>query len=243
MPALVHNTTVVMMSAEQVRVLRGHSLAFEGGRITALGPAHNFKTGLDRNEFAPVIRAERHIVIPGLVNTHHHLYQSLTRCLPAVQNARLFDWLLGLYERWRAVDYRAINLAAKVSVAELLLHGCTTTSDHFYMFPPGSDARMEAVLDAAAELGIRLHLCRGSMSLGRSRGGLPPDDCVERDADVLADCTRVLDAYHDAAPYALRRIDLASASASWSAWARSARASAWASCAAASSKGRRASRR
>ena len=209
MPTLIHNTTVITAIGEQVRVLRAHSLAFEAGRITALGPAHEFAAGVARGQFKPVIQADRHIVIPGLVNTHHHLYQSLTRCLPTVQNERLFDWLLGLYERWRAVDYRAVNLAAKVSIAELLLHGCTTTSDHFYLFPPGSDARMEAVLDAATELGLRIHLCRGSMSLGHSHGGLPPDDCVERDADVLADCTRVLDAYHDAAPHALRRIDLA----------------------------------
>ncbi len=94
-------------------------------------------------------------------------------------------------------------------IAELLLHGCTTTRDQFYLFPPQSDGRLEAVLAAAAELGIRMHVCRGSMSLGQSRGGLPPDDCVERDADVLADCERVLDAYHDPAPDALRRIDLA----------------------------------
>ena len=209
MPTLIHDTTAITATGGQIRVLRKHSLAFEAGRITALGPANDFAAGVAQGRFKPVIQADRYIVIPGLVNTHHHLYQSLTRCLPAVQNEPLFDWLLGLYERWRAVDYRAINLAAKVSIAELLLHGCTTTSDHFYLFPPDSDARMEAVLDAATELGLRIHLCRGSMSLGHSHGGLPPDDCVERDADVLADCTRVLDAYHDAAPYALRRIDLA----------------------------------
>ena len=96
-----------------------------------------------------------------------------------------------------------------MSIAELLLHGCTTTSDHFYMLPPASDVRIEAVLEAAETLGIRIHLCRGSMSLGRTGGGLPPDDCVEQDADVLADCQRVLDAYHDPSPHALRRIDLA----------------------------------
>lgn len=209
MPALLHNTTILTPAAQGVHVLRDHSLAFDGGRITELRPAATFTARIAAGEFAPLIAADRQIVVAGLVNTHHHLYQSLTRCLPAVQNERLFDWLLGLYERWRHIDYRAVNLAAKVSIAELLLHGCTTTSDHFYMFPPHADVRMEAVLDAAAELGIRIHLCRGSMSLGRSGGGLPPDDCVERDADVLADCVRVLDAYHDPQPHALRRIDLA----------------------------------
>ena len=209
MPTLVHDGTLVTSVDGRAAVLRGHSFVFDGGRITELGPAGVFAARVADEEFGTVVRAERHIVVPGLVNAHHHLYQSLTRCLPAVQNARLFDWLRGLYERWRYLDYRSANVAAKVSIAELLLHGCTTTSDHFYMYPPHSDVRAEAVLDAAAELGIRIHLCRGSMTLGQSGGGLPPDDCVERDADVLADCVRVLDAYHDAAPYAMRRIDLA----------------------------------
>ena len=209
MASLVHDTTVIAPTGGSVSVLRHHSLAFEGGRVTELGPATDFTRRLAQREFGTVLRGEGFILTPGLVNTHHHLYQSLTRCLPAAQNQRLFDWLRTLYERWRAVDYQAVNLAAKVSIAELLLHGCTTTSDHFYLFPPGSDVRMEAVLDAADELGIRIHLCRGSMSLGQSAGGLPPDDCVERDADVLADSERVLAAYHDPQPYALRRIDLA----------------------------------
>lgn len=209
MSTLVHNGTLITPAEGRIRVLRGHSFVFEAGRIVELAPAGAFEGRLASGEFSTVVRGDRHLIIPGLVNAHHHLYQSLTRCLPAVQNARLFDWLLGLYERWRHLDYRAANLAAKVSIAELLLHGCTTTSDHFYMYPPHTDVRAEAVLDAAAELGIRIHLCRGSMTLGQSGGGLPPDDCVERDADVLADCVRVLDAHHDAAPYAMRRIDLA----------------------------------
>ncbi len=210
MATLIHDTTIVTANAQHaVRVLRHHSLLFNAGQIRELAPAGDFVQRLARCEFATIIDGARHIVVPGLVNTHHHLYQSLTRCRPAGQNDRLFDWLGKLYEPWRRLDYRAVRLAAKVGIAELLLHGCTTTSDHFYMVPPGSDVRMEAVLDAAAELGIRLHLCRGSMSLGRSAGGLPPDDCVERDADVLADCQRVLDAYHDPRPYALCRIDLA----------------------------------
>lgn len=209
MPTLVHDATVVNPADGQVRVLANWSLVFEGGRITELAPADHFTARITRGDFADVVLASRHILMPGLVNTHHHLYQSLTRCLPAAQNVQLFHWLLQLYERWRGVDFKAINLAAKISIAELLLHGCTTTSDHFYLLPPHSNVRMEAVLEAASELGIRLHLCRGSMTLGQSGGGLPPDDCTERDADVLTDCQRVLDAYHDARPYALRRIDLA----------------------------------
>ncbi|MCK4343028.1 MAG: amidohydrolase family protein [Phycisphaerae bacterium] len=209
MNTIIHDTTIVSPLGGQVRVRHHHSLVLEAGRVAALAPARHFDRRLADDEFDEIIRGERYVVIPGLVNTHHHLYQSLTRCLPAAQNDRLFDWLLKLYERWRHLDYHAVHMAAQVSIAELLLHGCTTTSDHFYMLPPGSDVRMEAVLDAAAELGIRLHLCRGSMSLGQSGGGLPPDDCVERDADVLADCQRVLDQYHDKSALALRRIDLA----------------------------------
>jgi cytosine/adenosine deaminase-related metal-dependent hydrolase len=209
MATIIQDGTVITPTGREVRVLPHHSLVFDGGRVTELRPARDLAGRVQAGEFEAVIRADRHIVAPGLVNTHHHLYQSLTRCLPAAQNQRLFPWLLTLYERWRRLDYRAVNLAAKVSIAELLLHGATTTSDHFYMFPRGSDVRVEAVLDAAAELGIRIHLCRGSMSLGQGGGGLPPDDCTERDADVLADCERVIAAYHDPAPYALRRVDLA----------------------------------
>lgn len=210
MSGIVHNTTVLNPGGgDGVRVLPRHSLVFAGGRITELLPADAASSRVTAGEFDEVVRGDRHIVVPGFVNTHHHLYQSLTRGLPAAQQLRLFDWLRTLYERWRCLDAHAVRLAAQVSIAELLRHGCTTTSDHFYMLPPGSGVQVEAVLDAADTLGIRLHLCRGSMSLGRGAGGLPPDDCVERDADILADCLRVLDAYHDPRPYALRRIDLA----------------------------------
>lgn len=206
---LVHDTTVITQIGDEVRLLRRHSFTFDRGRITGLGSAEEYELSRRGGEHPQTIDGRRHLVIPGLVNTHHHLYQSLTRCLPAVQGQPLFPWLLGLYERWRNLDYEAVKTAAQVSIAELLLHGCTTTSDHFYMFPRGRDVRCEAVLDAAESLGIRIHLCRGSMTLGRSRGGLPPDDCVEDDADVLRDCQRVLEAHHDPSEYALRRIDLA----------------------------------
>jgi 8-oxoguanine deaminase len=206
---IVHNATVITADGDATLTLFTHSFVFDAESIKELGPTADFQQRVDAGEFGEVIDGRRHLVIPGLVNTHHHLYQSLTRCVPSVQNARLFDWLIDLYPYWRHLDYEAVNIAAKVSIAELLLHGCTTTSDHFYMLPRGSDAKMEAVLEAADELGIRIHLCRGSMTLGQSRGGLPPDDCVENDEDVLADCRRVLEQYHDTSDYARRRIDLA----------------------------------
>ena len=166
MAAIIHNATVITPTAGRVCVLRGHSLVFDRGRVVELGPAAGFAERVARAGFETVISGERYIVIPGLVNAHHHLYQSLTRCLPAVQDRRLFGWLRRLYEHWQHLDYEAVKLAAKVSLAELLLHGCTTTNDHFYMVPQGSDVRMEAVLEAAEQLGVRIHLCRGSMTLG-----------------------------------------------------------------------------
>lgn len=192
-----------------VRILPDHTILFDQRQVVALGPADALAERVAREKLLERIDGRRRIVTPGFVNTHHHLYQSLTRCLPAVQNKRLFDWLVGLYPNWRSLDAESVRLAAMVSIAELLLHGCTTTSDHFYMFPRGTDAKPEHVLEAAEALGLRIHLCRGAMTLGQSRGGLPPDDCVEDDDAVLADCRRMLERWHDADDYALRRIDLA----------------------------------
>jgi 8-oxoguanine deaminase len=206
---IIHDTTVITPIGQTVHTLYEHSLVFDGERVLELARAAQFRERVEAGQFDEVIAGHRHVVIPGLVNTHHHLYQSLTRCLPGAQNERLFDWLDKLYPYWRHLDYEAVNVAAQVSIAELLLHGCTTTSDHFYMLPRDSNVKMEAVLNAADVLGLRIHLCRGSMTLGASRGGLPPDDCVEDDEQVLADCRRVLEQYHDAGEYALRRIDLA----------------------------------
>lgn len=156
-----------------------------------------------------VIDGSSHLVVPGLVNTHHHLFQSLTRCLPEVQAAPLFGWLTTLYEKWRAVDYALLKQAATASLAELALSGCTLTSDHHYLFPAGRDVRLEAIIEAAEAVGLRIHAGRGSMSLGRSAGGLPPDDCCENEDAVLADCRRILDRFHNPKPFAMRRIDLA----------------------------------
>jgi len=147
-------------------------------------------------------------VIPGLINTHHHLYQSLTRCLKSVQDAKLFDWLNGLYEVWQRLDFEAVKLGSQISLAEMLLSGCTTTNDMFYVYPRESDVKAEAVIEGAAELGMRIHAGRGSMSLGRSRGGLPPDAVVQDETAILKDSERVIGKFHDARPLAMTRIDL-----------------------------------
>ncbi len=205
MTTLIHNTTIITCVDGEPQVLSDHDILIDGPVITAVRPTGVIEPG----KADETIEADRYLVIPGLVNTHHHLYQTLTRGLKAVQDVPLFTWLTELYKRWQHVDYHAVKTAAKVSIAEMLLSGCTTTSDHFYLFPEGSDVRLEAVLEAAEELGMRIHACRGSMTVGQSMGGLPPDNCTERDDSVLEDCRRAVEQFHDAGEHSMRRIDLA----------------------------------
>lgn len=215
MKTRIEHGTVIAHRAGELVVLEDHSIVIDGGMIVSVRPTGDDPGDGDGSRPAEfrdvdeVIDASRHLVIPGLVNTHHHLYQSLTRGLKEVQGAGLFDWLEALYGRWKRIDYEAVKAAAQISIAELLLSGCTTTSDHFYLFPRGSDARIEAVLDAAESMGIRIHACRGSMSVGVSQGGLPPDECVETEDEILTDCRRVLEQFQDARVGSMRRIDLA----------------------------------
>lgn len=149
------------------------------------------------------------VILPGLVNTHHHLPQTLTRNLPCVQQAPLFRWLQDLYEVWRAADAEAVDAAVRVGLSELLLTGCTTTSDHLYLFPSGQQRLIDVEIAAARELGIRFHATRGSMSRGRSQGGLPPDDVVQDEATILDDSRRLIRDYHDPRPRAMTRVALA----------------------------------
>ena len=148
-----------------------------------------------------------HIILPGLVNTHHHLYQTLTRAVPAAQNANLFDWLRTLYPIWSHLTPKAVYTSAIIGMAELLLSGCTTTTDHLYLFPNGS--RLDDTIRAAQEIGIRFHASRGSMSLGESDGGLPPDSIVEKETDILTDSRRLIETYHDPRHGSMLRIVIA----------------------------------
>lgn len=146
-------------------------------------------------------------MIPGLINTHHHMYQSLTRAVPAAQDAELFGWLKVLYPIWAGLTPEMIRVSTQVAMAELLLSGCTTSSDHLYLYPNG--VRLDDSLEAAEAMGMRFHAARGSMSVGESAGGLPPDTLVEREGAILADTQRLIEAYHDPCRYAMRRVAVA----------------------------------
>jgi cytosine/adenosine deaminase-related metal-dependent hydrolase len=154
-----------------------------------------------------VIDLSGHIVLPGLINTHHHFYQTLTRAVPAAQNANLFNWLKTLYPIWGRMTPDDIFISTQTALAELALSGCTTASDHLYIFPNGS--RLDDEIDAAAEIGLRLHASRGSMSLGESKGGLPPDSVVDTEEAILKDSERLIQRYHDPKPGSKLQIVLA----------------------------------
>jgi cytosine/adenosine deaminase-related metal-dependent hydrolase len=170
--------------------------------IEMVGPSSELPKEADR-----IIDASGMVVLPGLVNTHHHLYQTLTRALLAVQDVELFDWLVTLYPIWAELSAEAVYVSAQIGLAELMLSGCTTANDHLYIYP--NDVTLDAEIRAAQELGIRFHPCRGSMSLGKSKGGLPPDRVVQTEDEIMADCQRMVDTYHDPNPYSMCRIVIA----------------------------------
>ncbi|MBM1219706.1 8-oxoguanine deaminase [Ponticoccus sp. SC2-23] len=180
--------------------LEGADIRISDGVIAEIGH------GLDPAG-AEVIEADGCLVTPGLVNTHHHLYQTLTRAVPGGQDALLFGWLRTLYPIWARFGPEEMFVSAQVGLAELALSGCTMTSDHLYLFPNG--ARLDDTIAAAREIGLRFHPTRGAMSIGESDGGLPPDALVEREPAILEDCIRVIDAFHDPSPGSMIRVGVA----------------------------------
>ena len=170
--------------------------------IQQVGPSGQLPQTADER-----IDARGMLILPGLVNAHHHFYQTLTRNLPAAQDANLFTWLKTLYPIWANLTPEAITISSKIAIAELMLSGCTTSSDHTYIWPNG--ARLDDQIQAARELGFRFHAARGSMSVGESQGGLPPDRVVEDEGAILRDSRRLIEQYHDAGRYAMLRIVLA----------------------------------
>jgi cytosine/adenosine deaminase-related metal-dependent hydrolase len=203
MPTLLvrHASVLVTMDGGR-REIAGGGLFARDGWIEQVGPSKELPGAAD-----DVLDLAGYLVLPGLVNTHHHLYQTLTRAIPAAQDADLFHWLRALYPIWARLTPEDVRLSTQIGLAELALSGCTTASDHLYLFPNGS--RLDDEIEAAGEIGIRLHASRGSMSLGESRGGLPPDSVVESEEAILADCRRVIEAYHQTQAGAMIRIVVA----------------------------------
>lgn len=187
----------------EARELRGGYVLVDGHRIADVGTD---PTGIEADE---VIRGDGKALLPGFVNTHHHLYQALFRNVPGASDAKLFDWLVFLYERWKHLDEEAMRVASAVACSELLLSGATTTTDHCYVFPAGGGPILDADIEGAREAGIRFHPCRGSMSLSKKDGGLPPDSVVQTEDAILRDCQRAIERHHDPEPLAMLRIALA----------------------------------
>jgi cytosine/adenosine deaminase-related metal-dependent hydrolase len=184
------------------REIRNGALLIDGPAIKAVGA--DIATPADVDE---VIDLSGHIVLPGLINTHHHMCQSLTRAVPAAQDASLFGWLKTLYPIWSRLTPEMIKVSTQTAMAELLLSGCTTSSDHLYLYPNGS--RLDDAIEGASEIGLRFHAARGSMSIGESQGGLPPDRLVEREPDILTETERLIARDHDPAPFSMLRLVVA----------------------------------
>ncbi|QJD57467.1 8-oxoguanine deaminase [Pseudomonas sp. gcc21] len=203
---LLKNATLVATMDDRKREIAGGSVFIRGSRIEAVGPAAELPDTADR-----VIDLTGHVVIPGLINTHHHMFQSLTRVLPAAQDAELFDWLSALFPVWARLTPEMARAATRTAVAELMLSGCTTAMDQAYLYVNG--IQLEDSIQAAREMGIRFHAGRGAISLGQSKGGLPPDSLVEADENaILSDMQRVIEAHNDAAPDAMTRVVVAPSS-------------------------------
>jgi len=199
---LLKNCFYIFISAEE-KARRYEDILIRENRIAEIRAG--IATPADR-----VIDCSTCVVVPGFVNTHHHFYQTLTRNLPAVQNAELFDWLTYLYEIWKNLDEEAVYYSSMLAMAELLKTGCTTSTDHHYVYPRRAAGDfMGAQFEAAANLGMRLSPTRGSMSLSKKDGGLPPDSVVQAQDEILVDCERVIGRYHDAGELSMRRVILA----------------------------------
>lgn len=199
---LVRHAQVLVTMDDQRREVADGGFFARDGVIEAVGPSDTLPATADET-----IDARGQVVLPGLVNTHHHFYQTLTRALPAAQDVELFGWLQTLYPVWARLTPEMLHTATQVALVELLMSGCTTTSDHHYIYPNG--CRLDDSLDAAREVGLRFHAARGAMSVGQSAGGLPPDAVVEREDAILADTERLIGQHHDAKRFAMQRIVVA----------------------------------
>src|SRR5512133_4191054 len=198
---LIKHAYILTMDDHQREIPDG-GLFIRDGFIEQVGETSQLPQTADE-----ILDLSGHIVLPGLVNTHHHFYQTLTRAVPAVQDANLFHWLKTLYPIWACMTPEDIFVSTQTALSELALSGCTTASDHLYLFPNGS--KLDDEIAAASEIGVRLQASRGSMSLGESKGGLPPDSVVDTEENILKDSQRLIEKYHDAKPGALTQVVLA----------------------------------
>ncbi|MBR0557986.1 8-oxoguanine deaminase [Ciceribacter sp. L1K23] len=198
---LVRNIAHLATFDDGARELENGAILIRDNVIEAVGTTAEF----ERTEADEVLDLSGHIVMPGMVNIHHHMYQNLTRVM--VQDDELLVWLKTLYPIWSNLDDDAIGVSARMAMAELIASGCTTSSDHLYILP--NNCTLDATIDAAADLGLRFHAARGAMSRGQSQGGLPPDNCVEKEEDILKDAERLISAYHDNSRHSMSRIILA----------------------------------
>ncbi len=199
---LIKHALILATMDDQRREIADGGLFVRDNVIEAVGVTAELPQTADE-----VLDLTDHVVLPGLINTHHHIYQNLTRVIPNAQNHELFDWLTALYGIWAGLTPEMIYVSALTGMAELILSGCTTTSDHLYIFPNG--CRLDDEIRAAQEIGIRFHASRGSMSKGQSKGGLPPDSVVEDEDAILRDSRRLIETYHDATRFAMLRIVIA----------------------------------
>ncbi|MCK5853335.1 8-oxoguanine deaminase [bacterium] len=200
---LLKNCLAIATVNDNNEILYDGDIRIDENIITAVG------CNLDEDA-DDVIDCSGKIALPGFINTHHHLFQMLTRNLPAGQNAKLFDWLVYHYEIWRKITPEAIQISATCALAELLLTGCTTSSDHLYLFPKNAGGELiDAEIHAAKELGMRFHPTRGSMSRGKSDGGLPPDDVVQTEDEIIRDSIRVIEKFHNPDKFSMCRVSLA----------------------------------
>lgn len=198
---LIKNAHTILTMDDDRRELRGQDILLHDGMIVQIADNITVPTGCE------VVDARQAIVTPGLVNTHHHLYQSLTRAVPGGQDALLFGWLQTLYPIWARFGPDEMRISAMLGLSELALSGCSMSSDHLYLFPNGS--RLDDTIEGAAEVGLRFFPTRGAMSIGESDGGLPPDHLVEHEKHILNDCIRVIDQFHDASESSMVRVGVA----------------------------------
>jgi cytosine/adenosine deaminase-related metal-dependent hydrolase len=198
---IIKNAHTILTMDDTRRELNGHDILLRDGVIAEIGENLSVPKG------AEIVDAQNAVVTPGLVNTHHHLYQSLTRAVPGGQDALLFGWLQTLYPIWAGFGPEEMRVSAMLGLSELALSGCTMSSDHLYLFPNG--ARLDDTIEGAAEVGLRFFPTRGAMSIGESDGGLPPDHLVEDEDSILSDCIRVIDWFHDASESSMVRVGVA----------------------------------